>query len=164
MILTFSLMANIVNSFLFCRLKSRCIALVQDFLSLKEYSNRLSLWRSDLVYQKRYLCLKVDDLEASAETMIEYLGKQGLQMQHLLTSSSLLALSQPRQKWKRSFNCIIAILRMKKQSLKRKLAIESAKSSSVLLFAAASTIPASSPPSLSPSSKQARFQLPIPTH
>lgn len=45
------------------KLKSQCSLLVQELLLLRILTKRSSLMRSDLLYQKKYLALKLEDLE-----------------------------------------------------------------------------------------------------
>jgi hypothetical protein len=96
---------------LIIRIQSRCITLIQEFHSLKQFSRKLSLWRSDLIYQKRYLCLKVEDLEASADVVFEFLNTKGIKVKN--PSLTNLNSSSSRQRWKRTCHCVIAILRMR---------------------------------------------------
>lgn len=90
-------------------LKTQCISIIQEIIVSRGMISKLLLWRSDLQYQKTYLTLKVDDLESSAKAMIEFMNSVGVS----LDSNNDPLLLTPKQKWKRSFNMIVALIRMR---------------------------------------------------
>ncbi|KAI8902432.1 hypothetical protein BC833DRAFT_373243 [Globomyces pollinis-pini] len=91
-------------------IKTQCSNLIKDVLHNRALLDKYIHWRADLKYQKKYLSLKVDDLEESAQRTLNYLKEKGIPLN---TPSTLDALT-PRQKWKKLINTILATKRMTK--------------------------------------------------
>lgn len=83
--------------------------MLQELIFNRGMITRLKCWKSDLQYQKSYLTLKVDDLEESAKTTLEFIHNMGLSIEQ----PEVTVLS-PEQKFKRAINMVVAIFRMKK--------------------------------------------------
>ncbi|KAJ3300912.1 hypothetical protein HDV03_001678 [Kappamyces sp. JEL0829] len=89
-------------------LRSLSIKLVQEVLLLRQFTARLSLWRSDLLYQKRYLTLKIEDLEEGAASTLLFLKKNGIK-----TTNPISGARSPLQRLRKSIFGVLAVVRMR---------------------------------------------------
>lgn len=80
--------------------------MTNEILYTRELLNRLSLWRADLRYQKRYLSLQVDDLLASHKATLSFIHGMGVNMDQQEKTA-------PIMKLKRCILGIMAVSRMK---------------------------------------------------
>ncbi|KAJ3121060.1 hypothetical protein HK100_012539 [Physocladia obscura] len=92
------------------------IELGYAFEFFRTFNQRLEMWRSDLVFQKRYFVLRIEDLLESQRLLLAQLHQKhgsgsGSDYGSVIMLEPSLLENSPRRKWKRVFLVVVGALR-----------------------------------------------------